>query len=236
MKKFLKFLYINLFINNFFVKKRLKGEILQKLLTNSERMGITISKKGYLKEIGWWNAWSSKSPVNQNNESIPWVTYSFISFIKERLTKEMTMLEYGSGNSTHFYSKKVKNVIAIENDLDWYNKLSSVLPPNTKVIYKSTEEDQGSQYSSAVLEQDQKFDIIIIDGRFRVNCIKYSIEKLNPCGVMVLDDSERPKYEPGIKELINKGFKQLDFWGIAPGINYNKCTSLFYKKNNCLNI
>ena len=31
-------------------------------------------------------------------------------------------------------------------------------------------------------------------------------------------------------------YNELDFWGIAPGIFYNKCTSIFYKDNNCLGI
>lgn len=237
MKKTLKSLYLNLFVNNFFVKKSLKGEIIDKLLTDSEKMGIYISRKGYLIEIGWWNSWINKSPVNQNNEAIPWVTYSFISFIEERLTKHMTMFEFGSGNSTQFYSKKVKNVVAIENDFDWYNKLLVKLPENVKLTYKSIENDKGDEYAMAVLEQNLNYDLIIVDGRYRVKCITNSIHKLKKGGIIILDDSEREKYQEGVNLLKNNGFKQLDFWGISPGfIGYNKCTSLFYKEHNCLNI
>ena len=55
-------------------------------------------------------------------------------------------------------------------------------------------------------------------------------------GVIVLDDSERAFYKEGIDFMIKKGFKELPFSGISPGLFYLKTTSIFYKPNNCLGI
>jgi hypothetical protein len=63
-----------------------------------------------------------------------------------------------------------------------------------------------------------------------------SVDSLTANGVMILDDSERADYIKGIEFLQTRGFKRLDFWGIAPGIFFNKCTSVFYKAENCLSI
>ena len=82
----------------------------------------------------------------------------------------------------------------------------------------------------------QKFDIIIVDGRDRVNCCYQSLAALNENGVLVLDDSEREKYSDAIVFLKGKGFKELSFSGISPGLFYRKSTSVFYKANNCLGI
>jgi hypothetical protein len=51
-----------------------------------------------------------------------------------------------------------------------------------------------------------------------------------------LDDSERKEYKKGIEYLQQSGYRKIDFWGIAPGIFFNKCTSIFYRDKNCLGI
>ena len=34
----------------------------------------------------------------------------------------------------------------------------------------------------------------------------------------------------------DRGFRELDFWGMAPIIRYNKCTAIYYRDRNCLGI
>ena len=87
-----------------------------------------------------------------------------------------------------------------------------------------------------MVSTNRKFAIIIVDGRDRVNCILNSTSSISQDGVLILDDSEREEYQNGVIHLKQLGYNELDFWGIAPGIFYNKCTSIFYKDNNCLGI
>ena len=84
--------------------------------------------------------------------------------------------------------------------------------------------------------KENKFDIIIVDGRDRVNCVKNSIDKLKENGIIILDDSERKEYNEAKEFLFYKGYKKIEFWGIAPGVFYNKCTTVFYKEHNCFGI
>ena len=79
---------------------------------------------------------------------------------------------------------------------------------------------------------DKEFDIVIVDGRDRVNCIRSAMHVTKEEGIIVLDDSERDAYQNGINYLLANDFKRIDFWGIAPGIYFKKCTTIFYKKNN----
>ncbi len=94
----------------------------------------------------------------------------------------------------------------------------------------------GKEYCQYAKQLDKKFDLIIVDGRDRINCIKNSIECLNSNGVIILDDSERSSYIDGIQYLIDNEFKKIYFWGISPGLFYKKNTTIFYKNNNCLGI
>lgn len=195
---------------------------------------LSLRHRQYLVDIGWINAFKSKSSVDKNNNPIPWVTYPFIDFITPRLNKSMVIFEFGSGNSTLFYSKRVKRVVAVEHNLEWYEKLKSSLPKNVEIIYK--ELSSQNNYASSILEINAKFDIVIIDGEERNECMKISVEALKENGVVVLDDSEREEYTEGIEYLSSKSFKRIDFWGISPGYLNRRATTVFYKSNNCLGI
>lgn len=209
---------------------------LVELLAKPARLKSVLSfnKKGYLKEIGWFGSFDSRSPVDQYGNAIPWVTYSFIDFIKERISKDHSVFEFGSGNSTYFYAKYAGKVVSVEHDKQWYDKIVNTKPDNAEMIYCELKTD--GDYCRKSLQLNQQFDIVIVDGRDRVNCCKQAIDALSPAGVIVLDDSERAFYAEAITFLKDKGFKQLSFSGISPGLFYNKATSIFYRTGNCLDI
>lgn len=213
----------------------IQKETVGSLLNPSKlRSVLSFGIKGYLKEIGWFNSFRSKSPVDSKGNPLPWVTYSFIDFIEQRLTKQLSVFEFGSGNSTFYYALKAKKVVSVEHDKKWFDKISVKRPNNALIIFCAL--DENGKYSKAPLFTDEKFDIIIVDGRDRVNCCKNSLEALTSSGVIVLDDSERDKYQDAVVFLRDQGFKHLSFSGISPGLFYRKTTSVFYKPHNCLDI
>ena len=195
---------------------------------------LSFGVKGYLAEIGWFSTVKSKAPVDENGDPIPWVTYSFIDFIKDRISKAHQVFEFGSGNSTFFYAKLAGKVVSVEHDHDWFNKILATKPANAEMIFCALEPD--GDYCRMPTTKDQKFQVIIVDGRDRVNCCMQAINALTEDGVIVLDDSEREFYLPAIHSLTGLGFKQLPFSGISPGLFYRKSTTIFYKENNCLGI
>ena len=209
---------------------------LATLIAKPNRLNALLSygHKGYLANIGWFKAFDTQQAIDANGEALPWVTYSFIDFIKDRLNKKQKVFEYGSGSSTLFYAKRVDRVVSVEHDENWFNKILNTKPQNAEMIF--TKLERGGEYSKKAALLGEKFDIIIVDGRDRVNCCKESIHALSPSGVMVLDDSERPEYNEARLFLKENGFKELSFSGISPGLFYLKATSVFYKTENCLGI
>lgn len=187
-----------------------------------------------LRDDGWFESFNTKRSIDKEGNPIPWCTYPFIKFIEPKLNKDFSVFEYGSGNSTIWYAQRVKEIISVENDEDWFNKVSSSLPANTEVIYCELKYD--GEYCRKVTTQNKIYRIIIIDGRDRVNCVKHSINCLSDDGVIVFDNSNLSQYSEGISFLIAKGYKKIDFWGISPVTGHNNCTSIFYKHDNCLDI
>ncbi len=211
-------------------------KLLYKVLTGSRRVRtmLSFSEKGYLDELGWFEAYDRKVPVDQDNNPIPWVTYSFIDFIKERLKKEHSVFEFGSGNSTYFYAKYAGTVVSVEHDKEWFDKIQGTKPENAELMFCELVPD--GDYCRLPQKLEKTFDIIVVDGRDRVNCCRQAVKAVSETGVIVLDDSERESYKEGISFLKSRGFKELAFTGISPGLFYRKATSVFYRPENCLGI
>ena len=194
---------------------------------------ISFRSFGYLLQTGWFNSFKSGESVDADYKPIPWFTYSAIDFLKERLNNNLNILEFGIGNSTIFLGERVKKVTSLEHNKEWYQKILKKIPANAELTITSS---LSAKDYLQPLANELRFDVIIVDGLFRNECIKTSLKHLSEVGIIILDDSERTDYAEGISFLINNGFRQLNFSGIAPGIFFRKCTTIFYKDKNCMNI
>ena len=143
----------------------------------------------------------------------------------------MSIFEYGAGNSTIFLSNFVGTVTSVEHDELWYKDLKNKLKKNVRLIYSKPE-----NYVDEIQKKKIKYDIVIIDGIKRNECAQKSIDYLSKRGVIIFDDTDRKKYEKSYMYLLDRGFKRIDFTGLAPcSINMNS-TSVFYKEGNVLGI
>ena len=59
------------------------------------------------------------------------------------------------------------NVTAIEHDTIWYNEVKSHNTSNLSIYLTDLE----TEYDQSILNFEENFDLIIVDGRKRNNCI-----------------------------------------------------------------
>ncbi|MCH2224868.1 MAG: hypothetical protein MK066_08880 [Crocinitomicaceae bacterium] len=165
-------------------------------------------------------------------ESAPWLTITAIKFFDHFLDGSQNGAEFGTGSSTAFFAKRTKHMVSIEHHKGWYeqtkNKLSAAGHSNVdyRLIEKQdpTSTDSVETYFPKVLGLENYeyrkdyinyfcglddvengfFDFIIVDGRARPECVFRSIDKLKSNGLMILDNSERVRYDVA--------FKHLDSW------------------------
>jgi hypothetical protein len=188
----------------------------------------------YLHLSGWMQSLSAKKPIDHNGKPIPWMNYPVVRILQERLTKDLNLFEFGSGYSTLFYAKKVKAVTSVEYDEKWLHIIKSQLPDNVNIIFK--QQDVDGDYCRVINSTGEKYDVVIVDGRDRVNCIKQSISALTSKGVILLDDSQRKRYQEGIDFAKSHGFKALNLEGLkATGTEVDR-TTIFYQAGNCFDI
>ncbi|MDJ0617413.1 MAG: hypothetical protein QNJ63_11820 [Calothrix sp. MO_192.B10] len=91
-------------------------------------------------------------------------------------------------------------------------------------------------YCRSITEFNQEFDVVIVDGRDRVNCVKQAIGKLSKTGVIILDDSDRQRYSEAIDHAKEKGFRTLSLEGLKPSTGKLSKATILYRQDNCINI
>ena len=207
-----------------------------------------------LNEDGWFLATRKNKAIDKNNNPIPWITYPCIDFLKERIIDKMNIFEYGAGGSSVWLSSIAGHVDSVEHSKDYYDlfvenkkNISNLniyhVPLDSKYDDLSYEDlgfkraDVNNRYVNSIRKLNKKYDIVIVDGIFRVDCILESINHLTDSGVIILDNTNY------INELSDasifmesQGFRRLDFWGMTPIIWAKSCTTIFYKSGNCFNI
>ena len=193
---------------------------------------IQLYLKSAPKQYGWFQSFHTKRSVDAAGNALPWYTYPFIAFLTPRLNRNLLVFEYGSGNSTRWYADRVKHITAVEHDETWAGMVAPQLPVNTTLLPRSL----GDAYVQAAAEANERYHIIIVDGRQRVECVLFSADFLTPDGVLILDNSEREIYREARTFLEQHGFRSLDFFGMTPIISDESCTSVFYRSGNCLDI
>ena len=187
----------------------------------------------YLRDRGWLKSAGSRIPMGRFEEPLPWICYPCMDFLNERLKSDMDVFEWGSGNSTLWWAKRVGTVISCEHDQGWYERMKPAMPDNVEYVHANVED---SSYINFAKNQQKRFDVMMIDGQARIACAKNCLESLKEGGVVVWDNTDVDKYQEGYDFLIQNGFKRLDFYGLGPVNFYGWSTSVFYKENNCLGL
>ena len=200
---------------------------------------LATSKKSYLRRKGWIRSLLKACPCDQNGLALPWMNYSFLFFIEERLNDQMTLLEFGSGFSTQYWARHVESVYSVEHDEFFSNLLKAKLPSNAHLLLHSKDNTiPYCEYAKVAFKENSEvcFDIVVIDGIDRVDCCRYSLDFLKDDGVVVWDDSQREEYAECYGMLYEKGFRKLEFEGIKPCSRGVDRTAVFYRDKNCLGI
>ena len=212
-----------------------KEKVKMNIIKNSIVRALwALIKNGYLKEEGWFRSFCSQSAVNASGEPIPWINYSMLHFLTSRLPENISILEYGSGNSTLYWAQLCKQIVSVEHDALWINyirnKFSDI--PNIQLLTASP--DEGYETAPAAL--DKKFELIIIDGIRRIECANCAIKLLSEDGCILFDDTLFSDHIEVFEIMKKYGFKALRISGAKPIQNDRSEATIFYRSNNILGI
>lgn len=146
------------------------------------------------------------------DSAFPWINYSTIQFMHNIVSKDTKVLEFGAGGSSLFFLERKTNLISIEHEAEWINEvqkrasqkqlmrwshhLISSNKPNSRVPLP---DDYLYPLKSIV---DSSIDLVVVDGRHRVESVKRAMTKVKPGGCLILDNSDRPEYAETFELLL----------------------------------
>jgi len=149
-----------------------------------------------------------------DDDGRPCLTVPVVLFLKIILDKTMTVLETGSGRSTIWFARQVKEVISFESQEKWHHGVMERLEKeglNNVIIHYDPD------YSTNSFPKfEGEFDVVFLDGADghgdRVAVMKAGHKFVKPGGYLIVDDSHRSVYEEGIRVLRGLGWHRIDFW------------------------
>ncbi len=175
-----------------------------------------------------------KRNILKKQMNIPWMRYREIELIKNLILnlKPKATLEWGAGSGTDFftdYISKDSKWISIEHNKEWANSVAErIKKTNVSIVFKgpNNEPEPGIYYGVVdyrvndgtyedfkdYLEYPSSyapFDLILIDGRARTQCLSKSKNLLSKNGIVVLHDANRVQYHQEFN-LYKQGFLFTD--------------------------
>ncbi len=176
----------------------------------------------------------------------PWWTYGAIDAVEQHLASydgKARVFEYGSGASSVWLGRRAAEVHSVEHhpgfaavmrDLLAETGLSEVVelievPPSLNdapVVGSRRRGEAGRDYADYVASIDAvpgEFDLIVVDGRARVACMQAGTRRLAPGGIILFDDTQRPRYGDG---LATSGAQVRRIRGWVPSLPYPRETSI----------
>ena len=180
------------------------------------------------KIYGQLNSMEHKASIDGNGRPIPWYTYPAIEYLSNLDLAQKRVFEYGSGNSSLWWATRCQEIVAIESDREWYNKVSGVKPSIGGAFrgYRLCEDMESYVKHHDIINAN----IVIIDGTFRTNCAAFFLSKIlepNNFEILIYDNAD---WQPDVIRILNERLPEwveVDFHGFGPINDFTSTTTIF---------
>lgn len=178
-----------------------------------------------------------------NRLDTPWWSYRAIDVVDGWLQQhpDARVFEYGTGASTLWLARRAARVESVDHDPVFSATVSDLVPdnvtlhvvegrpagpnpraPSRKAGYSHL--DFG-EYVDLITRVHGPFDLIAIDGRSRVECLRLAQKHLAPGGIIVFDNAGRAEYQPTLRDL---PFDVRFYRGMAPSLPHLLTTAVAF--------
>ena len=178
---------------------------------------------------------------------VPWWTFDASARVDAFLVgrRGARVFEWGSGASTVWLARRSGSVTTVEHDEAWAGTVRELLEPAAAQVdlrtvagapttgapgearsQKAGHEDLDFRaYVDVIGEVGGLFDVIVIDGRAREECLLRAVRHLAADGIIVFDNVERRRYRDAIAAVRPA---LLVTWtrGLTPGLPYPTRTAI----------
>jgi predicted O-methyltransferase YrrM len=205
-----------------------------------------FTKKGvFMRNIGHLNA---NYVLNRLAEiayqglhpELPWLNRNGIEVLGTVLKGDDVGLELGSGRSTTWLAKRVRRLVSVEHNRDWFERVNENIKKSglMNIEYELRDEEE---YVYVFDRLDEcSLDFVFVDGIKRAECANYAIQKIKPGGILIIDnvnwylpsESKSPNSRTMTQGPISdwmKVYEVIKHWRYAWTTNGVSDTGFFFK-------
>ena len=161
-------------------------------------------------EFGFLESSRSSIPVDGYGNVMPLYSYPCYEYIRSMDWKNANIFEFGCGYSSIWWDNVDANVYGVDSNDEWINKIQPSVSGHLNIELAN----DGEDYTTSIYEHNLKYDVIVLDGSYRYECVQPSLECLADDGMIILDNSE---WHTNTKELLDASdLLPVHFHGMKP--------------------
>ena len=200
-----------------------------------------VTPTAYAAQYGYYRSAFRKSVVDADGDAAPWLTFPLVAYLSSRSFDGRSVLEFGSGQSSIWWARRARRVLALETESEWSARVRAAAPDNLEVADVPLEYATVDEFATDVraLTKGERFDVVVVDGGDRIKAMMAAPEFVTDDGFVVVDDLDlfrtQPDWADAVEALRKAGFGCIDFHGMAVGAPFtrrSRCSSIFVRSSS----
>jgi hypothetical protein len=161
---------------------------------------------------------------------LPWVTFDATRAIEEHLPVHARVFEFGAGNSTVYWAGRGAQVWSVEGDREWFDLLQHHVNAKGLGSVKLQYAADPAAYTGAISGLGvESFDMVVVDGAFRRDCVLAAISHVKPGGMLVVDNTDWHWFREDPIKGVPDDWRREIFPGFAPMIGHRSETTVYFR-------
>ena len=139
------------------------------------------------------NEWQFVDPTN--GFIFPWLTLDFLEHLTTFDISKWRVFEAGTGCGTLWWAIKCEEVVTLESGKSWFDKVrrfakeKNIANIEFNLVEPTDDWDKSVKaYLDVLQRQQQRFDAVIIDGKFRNQLATVSERHIKNDGLLIVDN------------------------------------------------
>jgi len=148
---------------------------------------------------------------------LPRLNIATIAFLEKIITPQSLVFELGTGNSTIWFAKRAKRVVAFEDGGSWYRQVREFLEiENLNNVRIYLDPDYMIKIFSDIFSKEDaiQYDIVLHDGPSHSEDRLIELREVplyvKVGGYLISDDTDRKQFVTGIRYLDRLGWKKIE--------------------------
>tara|TARA_B100000902_G_C27313077_1_gene919590 strand:+ start:2431 stop:3057 length:627 start_codon:yes stop_codon:yes gene_type:complete len=129
----------------------------------------------------------------KNHKNLPWLNKDGNDYLNKIIHHDWKVIEFGAGQSSGFFLKKIQKLISIEHNYEFYKKIKKNNLDhikNNKFIFHYLKEKKDFLNFINSLD-DESVDMVFVDSIFRYLVTSNILDKIKIDGFLILDNVNR---------------------------------------------